>query len=96
MLKLPAYVLVTPARNEAHSIELTILSVVSQTVLPLRWVIVSDGSTDGTDEIVKKYAAQHAWIKLLCMPERQERNFAGKVLANSSTAPVLPRTILFG
>jgi glycosyltransferase involved in cell wall biosynthesis len=54
---------------------------VAQTVLPLRWVIVSDGSTDGTDEIVARYAAEHPWIELVRMPERAERNFAGKVLA---------------
>lgn len=77
----PTYVLVTPARNEADLIELTIRSVISQTVLPLKWVIVSDGSSDGTDEIVKRYAAEHAWIELLQMPERRERNFAGKVYA---------------
>jgi glycosyltransferase involved in cell wall biosynthesis len=54
---------------------------VSQTVKPLKWVIVSDGSTDGTDDIVKRYAAAHDWIELLLMPERKERNFAGKVHA---------------
>ncbi len=64
------YVLITPARNEAAFIELTIKSVIGQTVLPLKWVIVSDGSTDGTDEIVKKYAAEHPWIELVRMPER--------------------------
>jgi biofilm PGA synthesis N-glycosyltransferase PgaC len=54
---------------------------VAQTVRPLRWVIVSDGSTDGTDEIVSKYTAEHPWIDLVRMPERAERNFAGKVHA---------------
>lgn len=54
---------------------------VSQTVRPARWVIVSDGSTDGTDEIVGKYATENPWIELLRMPERKERHFAGKVLA---------------
>ena len=76
-----AYVLITPARDEARFIEQTIKSVVAQTVLPLKWIIVSDGSTDGTDEIVKRYAAEYPWIELLRMPERQERNFAGKVMA---------------
>jgi glycosyltransferase involved in cell wall biosynthesis len=75
------YVLITPARNEAAFIELTIKSVVAQTVRPLKWVIVSDGSTDGTDEIVKKYSTEHDWIELLRMPERKERHFAGKVHA---------------
>ena len=75
------YVLITPARNEVAFIEKTLKSVVSQTVQPLKWVIVSDGSTDGTDELVAKYAAQHPWIELLRMPERTERHFAGKVHA---------------
>jgi biofilm PGA synthesis N-glycosyltransferase PgaC len=78
---LPNYVLITPARNEAQFIELTIKSVVTQTVRPLKWVIVSDGSTDGTDEIVKKFASDYSWIELVQMPERRERDFAGKVYA---------------
>src|SRR5713226_4266269 len=73
------YVLVTPARNEAAFIEQTIEAVVGQTIRPAKWVIVSDGSTDGTDEIVKGYAAKHNWIELVRMPERRERHFAGKV-----------------
>jgi biofilm PGA synthesis N-glycosyltransferase PgaC len=75
------YVVITPARNEARFIELTLKSVTNQTVLPRKWVIVSDGSTDGTDDIVKKYVARHPWIELLRMPERAERHFAGKVHA---------------
>ena len=75
------YAIITPARNEAAFIELTIKSVIGQTVLPLKWVIVSDGSTDGTDEIVRKYAVEHPWIELVRMPERDERHFAGKVQA---------------
>ena len=45
------YVLVTPARNEEKNIERLIQCVVAQTVRPSKWIIVSDGSTDGTDEI---------------------------------------------
>jgi len=78
---LPAYVLITPARNEAAYIELTLDSMIKQTVLPLKWVIVSDGSTDGTDEIVKKYTAEHKWIEFVRILERSERHFAGKVQA---------------
>jgi len=80
-MTLSAYVLITPARNEAEFIALTLDSVVAQTIRPLKWVIVSDGSTDGTDEIVARYAAAHSWIELVRMPERQERHFAGKVYA---------------
>ncbi len=76
-----SYVLITPARNEAAFIEETIKSVVAQTLRPLKWIIVSDGSTDGTDDIVKRYSIQHNWIELVRTPERQERHFAGKVHA---------------
>jgi glycosyltransferase involved in cell wall biosynthesis len=75
------YVIITPARNEAQFIELTLKSVLGQTILPLKWVIVSDGSTDGTDEIVKKCTSDIPWIEMVRMPERQERDFAGKVHA---------------
>ena len=83
---LPQYVLITPARNEAKFIELAIQSVVAQTVRPMRWVVVSDGSTDGTDEIIQNYTAENPWIELVRMPERCERSFAGKVQAfNAAT-----------
>ncbi|HLJ78639.1 MAG TPA: glycosyltransferase family 2 protein [Acidobacteriaceae bacterium] len=75
------FVLITPARNEAKYIGLTLRSMVAQTCKPLRWVIVSDGSTDGTDDIVRGYSSDHPWIELLRMPERKERHFAGKVHA---------------
>lgn len=86
MQNLPRYVLITPARNEADFIELTIQSIVAQTVLPVKWVIVNDGSTDGTDGIIKKYAAAHPWIEVIQAPERRERNFAGKAHAVNSGA----------
>jgi glycosyltransferase involved in cell wall biosynthesis len=54
---------------------------VAQTLLPVRWIIVSDGSTDGTDELVAGYAAEHDWIDLIRQPYREERNFSGKVHA---------------
>jgi glycosyltransferase involved in cell wall biosynthesis len=73
--------LITPARNEAVSIEGTIRSVVAQTVLPARWVIVSDGSTDGTDEIVGGYCRTRAWMKLVRLPGHADRDFSAKVHA---------------
>jgi glycosyltransferase involved in cell wall biosynthesis len=72
------YVLVTPARNEEALLEGTIRSVVAQTVRPARWIIVSDGSTDRTDEIARRYASQYDWIQLLRMPEHRDRQFASK------------------
>ncbi len=77
--RLLTYGLMTAARNEEALVENTIRSVVAQTALPSRWIIVSDGSTDQTDSIVQKYAAQHDWIQLLRMPEHREHQFAAKV-----------------
>jgi len=81
MQNLPGYVLITPARNESSFIETTIKSVVAQTIPPLRWVIVDDGSTDGTADVVAKYAASYPWIELVQMAERRERHFGGKATA---------------
>jgi glycosyltransferase involved in cell wall biosynthesis len=75
------YVLITPCRNEARFIEQTLESVVHQTVLPSKWVIVNDGSTDATGEIAARYAAQHSWIEIVSRPIRKERHFTGKVEA---------------
>ena len=76
-----SYVLITPAHNEAALIELTIRSVISQTVLPRKWLIVSNGSSDNTAEIVRRYATEYDWIELVQLPERRERDFAGKAEA---------------
>ena len=73
-----SYVLITPARNEEDNIERTIRSVISQTILPKRWIIVSDCSTDRTDYIVGEYTSQNSWIELVRMPEHRARSFAAK------------------
>src|SRR5437879_10796937 len=75
------YVLITPAHNEEAFIEKTIQSVVSQTGLPAKWVIVDDGSTDSTASIVARYLAIYDWIDILKIPKRMERSFAAKVHA---------------
>jgi glycosyltransferase involved in cell wall biosynthesis len=75
------YVLITAARNEEAVIEFTLKSVVAQTQPPIRWVIVDDGSTDRTAEIVEQYAKQHAWIELIRRSPRAQRSFAGKAHA---------------
>ena len=74
------YALVTPAKNEEAFIERTLSSVVAQSVKPVQWIIVSDGSTDRTDEIVRQYAEKHAFIQLL-RREGSGRNFGNKVYA---------------
>jgi len=75
------YVLITPARNEEAFITKTLDSVVTQTVLPERWVIVDDSSTDRTPEIVETYTKRHPWIELVRRAQDPDRNFASKAHA---------------
>ncbi|MGC4097230.1 MAG: glycosyltransferase family 2 protein [Nitrospira sp.] len=75
------YALITPAWNEEAHLEEVIVSVTTQTLLPVRWVIVSDGSTDRTDEIAQSYARRFPWIRLLRLERNSGRHFAGKAHA---------------
>lgn len=84
------YVLITAARNEAALIEQTLQSVVNQTVLPERWVIVDDGSTDQTAAIVSRYAPQFPWIHLVSKPPTTNRSFASKAHAVNAVLATLP------
>jgi glycosyltransferase involved in cell wall biosynthesis len=87
-----AYVLVTAAYNEERYIEQTIRSVVSQSVRPARWIVVSDGSTDRTDEIVRSYAAENPFLHLHRILEDHPRNFAAQVYAINSGMAQLKNT----
>ena len=75
------YVLITPAHNEEAFIEKTLASVCTQTAPPARWVIVDDGSTDRTAEIVENYTKRYPWIELVRRRKQPNRSFAGKVHA---------------
>jgi glycosyltransferase involved in cell wall biosynthesis len=67
------YVIISPVRNEESYIEKTILSVISQTIPPRKWIIVNDGSIDNTSLIVRKYSSAHKWIHLI---DKQNRGYA--------------------
>jgi len=75
------YIIITPAKNEAKFISKTIESVINQSVKPLIWIIVDDGSTDKTTEIVKNYETKYSFIKLVNRASREKRNFGNKVFA---------------
>lgn len=75
------YVLITPARNEAATLANTIEAVVNQSVLPQAWVIVSDNSSDQTDDIVRRYQAVYPFIYLLRREDDGRRDFGSKVRA---------------
>jgi glycosyltransferase involved in cell wall biosynthesis len=65
MPALPTYAVVTPVRDEAEHFARTADSLVAQTHRPAQWVVVDDGSTDGTRELAERYAAEHDWIEVL-------------------------------
>ncbi len=58
----PLYIIITPAYNEEQFIEKTIKSVLQQSILPQKWIIVDDGSTDNTAEIIQRYSRQYDFI----------------------------------
>jgi glycosyltransferase involved in cell wall biosynthesis len=74
------YIIVTPVRDEAPHIEKTIEAVRSQTVLPKLWIVVDDGSTDGTGDILDKHAAQTKWMQIVHRQNRGHRANGGGVM----------------
>src|SRR5690242_19272463 len=77
------YVLITAARNEDRFIETTLKAVVAQTKTPAVWVIVSDGSTDRTDEIVPAYASTYTFIRLVHLANGPLRAFSNQAIASN-------------
>src|SRR3974377_685936 len=78
--KLTRYVIITPVRDEEKYVGATIESVISQTLWPAEWVIVDDGSTDRTGEILERHAAQCPWIRVIHRPNRGFRKSGGGVI----------------
>lgn len=74
------YVVITPSRDEVEFIEMTIKSVIAQTILPVEWIIVNDGSTDGTGDIIDKYVDQYPWIHAVHREDRGFRSAGGGVI----------------
>ncbi len=77
----PTFVIVTPARDEEPDIEHTIESMLVQTVKPAEWIIVNDGSSDGTGRIIDEYAASHDWIRAIHRKDRGYRKAGAGVIA---------------
>jgi biofilm PGA synthesis N-glycosyltransferase PgaC len=75
------YVLLTAAKDEEKYIEEVLKAVVAQTILPVAWFIVDDGSTDRTASIVKRYAAVYPFIVLQSEEARKGRSFGSQYKA---------------
>jgi poly-beta-1,6-N-acetyl-D-glucosamine synthase len=74
------YSVITPVRDEEKYVEATIKSVTSQSILPQEWIVVDDGSSDKTGEILKRYAEQFPWIHVVRRPNRGARKSGGGVI----------------
>jgi glycosyltransferase involved in cell wall biosynthesis len=62
------HLIVTPARNEAENLQRLGGCLVEQTWRPDAWIVVDNGSTDGTQEVVRKLGRVHDWIRLVSIP----------------------------
>jgi len=76
-----SYVVISPVKDEAPYIGATLDSICAQTIRPLRWIIVDDGSSDATAEIVDLRARQCEWITLVRRPRSGMRGAGSPVVA---------------
>jgi glycosyltransferase involved in cell wall biosynthesis len=74
------YVVITPVRDEEEHLQSTIESMLRQTILPKEWVIVDDGSKDGTGKIIDDYASRYPWIRAVHRKDRGFRKAGGGVV----------------
>ncbi len=78
--KITKYVVITPIRDEEEHITEMVESVIAQTVRPMEWVIVNDGSTDKTGTIIDRFAQENPWIHVVHRPNRGFRKSGGGVV----------------
>jgi len=69
----PRYVLISPCRDEADYMRQTLDSVIAQSVQPAKWVIVDDGSTDASPQLLAEYCGRHNWIQVVTRRDRGRR-----------------------
>lgn len=74
------YLLISPCRNEEKFMRRTLDSVVAQTLPPSLWVIVDDGSTDSTPDILAEYAARYEFIRVVTRQNRGRRSVGPGVI----------------
>lgn len=77
---MPAYLVISPVKDEEQHVEATLASMVVQTSRPVRWIIVDDGSSDRTADIVERYCQEHEWITLVRLPRTTKRGAGSPVI----------------
>ncbi len=74
------YAVITPVRDEAEYIAETVESMAAQTLPPQKWVVVDDGSSDRTPEILDAASAKYPWIEVIHRLNRGFRKSGGGVI----------------
>jgi biofilm PGA synthesis N-glycosyltransferase PgaC len=77
----PKYVIITPVRDEEEFIGKTFESVLAQTIVPTEWIIVDDGSSDRTPQIIDDYERHYPWITALHRKDAGIRSTGGGIAA---------------
>jgi glycosyltransferase involved in cell wall biosynthesis len=72
---------ISPVRNEAQYVQKTLDAMVAQTVQPMEWLFVDDGSTDDTRSIIESYARKYPWIRVISRDDRGFRQLGAGVIA---------------
>jgi poly-beta-1,6-N-acetyl-D-glucosamine synthase len=75
-----SYVLISACRDEAKYMRETLDTVIAQSIWPAKWVIVDDGSTDETPNILAEYAARYEWIEVVTRSDRGQRQVGAGVI----------------
>src|SRR5262249_1362569 len=74
------YLLISPCRDEAGYMRETLDSVINQSVRPAKWIIVDDGSTDNTQQILAEFRTKHNWIEVVTRCDRGHRSVGPGVI----------------
>jgi poly-beta-1,6-N-acetyl-D-glucosamine synthase len=74
------YLVISPVKDEARHVERTLQSMAAQTLKPARWIIVDDGSTDGTGAILQKYQPQMDFMQIVVNPGQRKRQPGSAVI----------------
>jgi biofilm PGA synthesis N-glycosyltransferase PgaC len=77
---LPTYAAITPVRDEIDNLPILATAMLTQTHRPIEWLIVDDGSTDGTWELAQSLAAEHDWINVVKGPPHGSGGYAAPVI----------------
>ena len=83
------YGAITPARDEEKFLPGLINSMLSQTRLPLRWIVIDDGSADSTPRLLDDLASRHKWVIVHHVAVGGQRQPGGETVLQRFLSPEL-------